>query len=152
MLEKPLPLCFLHNFHLKMQSLLLFELMTHFTNFINKKGNSFPHSWLKDLCDEMSEINNFTIGIKRLLELSPTTREHLSRTFKKQLGVTPTDYIKNLRLNYAANQLIHTNKKIIDICYDSGFGNLSYFYECFKITYCTTPKTFRQRNSHKNFT
>ena len=132
--------------------LLLFEILLHFINFINQENTSYAYSWLRDLCHEMSEIDNFTVGIKRLYELSPTTREHLSRTFKKQLGVTPTEYIKNLRLNYAANQLIHTNKKIIDICYDSGFGNLSYFYECFQTTYGTTPKEFRLLNNHKYFT
>ena len=132
--------------------LLLFELLLHITNFINQENTTYAYSWLKELCNEMSEIDNFTVGIKRLFELSPTTREHLCRTFKKHLGITPTDYIKNLRLNYAANQLIHTNKKIIDICYDSGFGNLSYFYECFQTTYGVTPKTYRLSNSQKNFT
>ena len=78
-----------------------------------------------------------------LFELSSVSREHLIRSFKKYLGTTPTQYINRLRLNYATNQLANTNRKVVDICYGSEFGNLSYFYQSFKFAYGVTPKDYR---------
>lgn len=114
-----------------------------FTGMYSQVQNQDMPPWLSELCRQISTKENFTAGLKRLFDLSPTTREHLSRSFKKYLKTTPTEYITSLRLNYAANQLANTNRKIVDICYDSGFGNLSYFYTCFEKAYGATPKDYR---------
>lgn len=124
--------------------MLLTEIALLFTSSISRDKNQDLPSWLAELCNKMSRKDNFISGLDRLFELSPTSREHLSRCFKKYLGVTPTDYIKQLRLNYSANLLANTNKKITDVCYDSGFGNLSYFYQCFEQAYGVTPNCFRK--------
>lgn len=123
---------------------ILLEISLLFLGLIekNKDDKALP-PWIDELCRKMSLKDNFTQGIDRLFELSHTSREHLSRTFKKCLGITPTEYIKGLRLNYAANQLANTNRKIVDICFDSGFGNMSYFYECFTACYGLPPNSYR---------
>ncbi|HHW49130.1 MAG TPA: AraC family transcriptional regulator [Clostridiaceae bacterium] len=122
---------------------LLIELVFHFIGIMNPvQGENLP-PWLTELCRQISLKDNFVLGLERLFDLSPVSREHLSRSFKKYLGTTPTQYINRLRLNYAANQLANTNRKIVDICYDSGFGNLSYFYQSFKSAYGVTPKEYR---------
>jgi len=122
---------------------LLMELVFHFIGIINPvQDENLPH-WFSELCRQMSQKDNFVLGLERLFELSPVSREHLSRSFKKYLGITPTQYINRLRLNYAANQFANTNRKIVDVCYDSGFGNLSYFYNCFKSAYGVVPKVYR---------
>jgi len=122
---------------------LLMELIFHFIGIMNPVQDEKLPLWLTGLCRQLSIRDNFVLGLERLFELSPVSREHLSRSFKKYLGTTPTEYINRLRLNYAANQLANTNKKIVDVCYDSGFGNLSYFYQCFKSVYGVTPKDYR---------
>lgn len=104
--------------------------------------NDIPQ-WLKELCRTMALKDNFTQGIDRLFQLSHISREHISRSFKKYLGISPTEYVNRLRLNYSANQLANTNRKIVDICFDSGFGNLSYFYKCFNEFYRLSPSSYR---------
>ena len=49
------------------------------------------------------------------------------------------------KLNYAANQLIHTDSSILDICLDVGFSNLSYFYRIFQEEYGLSPAKFRHQ-------
>lgn len=122
---------------------LLLELIYLFTGVMNQQHDSSLPLWLAELCSQISVRDNFLGGLDKLFELSPVSREHLSRSFQKYLGTTPTRYINRLRLNYAANQLANTNRRIIDICYDSGFGNLSHFYQCFESQYGTTPKDYR---------
>jgi len=122
---------------------LLMELVLHFTGMMDQSHDSNLPLWLAELCKQISAKEHFIVGLERLFALAPVSREHLSRSFKKYLNTTPTQYINRLRLNYAANQLANTNRKIIDICYDSGFGNLSHFYQCFESAYGITPKNYR---------
>ena len=108
--------------------------------------------WLSQLLKEMQEIENFTLGINRMIQLSGKSREHLSRYMKKYVGKSITEYVNGLRINYAANLLINTNIEIIDICLMSGFQNLSYFYKIFKNTYSLSPLQFKNKYTTKGVT
>ena len=73
------------------------------------------------------------------------TPEHLSRVFRKYLNETPTDYINELRLNYAANLLSNSDENIPFISMEAGFENLSHFYHLFKKKFNTSPAEFRKK-------
>jgi len=105
--------------------------------------------WLERLTDEMREKAQFVRGIEALYELSHHTPEHLARAFRKHYGITPTQYINNLRLNYAANKLSFSTDSITEIAMDSGFNNLSHFYHLFKERYNMSPGDFR-KGHHKS--
>jgi AraC family cel operon transcriptional repressor len=92
--------------------LILMEIALLFSGHLEQRGNKKLPLWLTELCRKMSLKENFTQGIDRLFVLSRVSREHLSRSFKKHLGITPTEYVKRLRLNYAANQLANTTGKL----------------------------------------
>ena len=65
------------------------------------------------------------------------------RFFKQQTGSTLSEYLIMLRLTYATTQLIETERTIADICYSSGFNNMSHFNRMFKRNKGCTPKMFR---------
>ncbi|MEG8989723.1 AraC family transcriptional regulator [Ignavibacteria bacterium 4148-Me] len=125
--------------------ILLFDIFTKY--FINNihDGKNLPR-WLEELINEIQKRENFIIGIKKLFELSPYTKEHLIRMFKKYLNKTPTEFINELKLNYAANLLSNTDESIITISMEAGFENLSHFYHIFKKHYNTSPAKFRQQH------
>jgi AraC family cel operon transcriptional repressor len=102
--------------------------------------------WLDWLVNEMHKKENFASGLSKMASLSRRTPEHLSRLFKKHLDVTPTQFVNELRLNYAANLLTSTDETITGIALDAGFGNLSHFYHLFKVRYKLSPKDFRVAN------
>lgn len=114
----------------------------------------YPHKksdlpqWLNDLIKEMENIDNFTAGINKMIELSGKSREHLSRSLKKYYGFSITEYLNGLKINYAANLLINSNMQIVDVCYACGFQNLGYFYKIFKRKYSTTPNEFKKQYSN----
>lgn len=103
--------------------------------------------WLSSTCNKMKQLENFSIGLPRMVELSGHSKEHLCRSFKKYYGTTAMDYINELRLTYIANMLIYSQNDIIDICYDSGYTNLSWMYSLFKKRYGLSPSKFRKEKA-----
>ena len=79
-----------------------------------------------------------------MLEISGKSREHLSTSLKKYYSVSPVEYISELRLNYAVNLMTSSNLNITDICYESGFSNLSWFYQVFENKYQKTPAAYKK--------
>lgn len=102
--------------------------------------------WLLKLDKEMHKLENFREGTKRMLELSEKTQEHLGRTVKKYYGVTVSEYVNNLRLNYFANTLVTSDIPVLDLCFDCGFQNVSYAYSRFKKQYGMSPLQYRKMN------
>jgi AraC family transcriptional regulator, dual regulator of chb operon len=100
--------------------------------------------WLRGLCLEMMKRQNFTEGMPALHRLANKSPEHLARTFRRYLRTSPTDFINNLRLEYAARTIGSTRTKIVDICGSAGFESLSHFYHLFRTKYGVAPTTFRK--------
>lgn len=133
---------------LKMR-VILAEVFSKYFSADYSKNEDAPKAplWLTRLADEMAAPENFTAGIERMVELAGRSREHICRCFKKHFNITPSEFINNLRINYASNLLINTNADIIDVCFSSGFGSLGYFYEVFAKKAGISPKKFRERYS-----
>lgn len=70
---------------------------------------------------------------------------HFMRFFKKYMGVSCGEYLKNLRLEKAARAFAAGSTGILDVSTESGFRNLSYFYREFQKKYGYTPKQFIHR-------
>jgi len=127
---------------LRMRSLLCEIFVRFFSDTQNQSVTSIP-IWLSQLLSDMERPENFLCGSNRMVELSQKTREHLSRCMKKYFGLSVTEYINELKINYASNLLLRSNTPIISICYDSGFQNVSHFNRIFKKEYGISPREFR---------
>jgi AraC family cel operon transcriptional repressor len=99
--------------------------------------------WLHKVLDESNRVDVAELTVKMLTDESGVTFAHLCRTMKSCLGVTPTQYINQLRINRATYELASTNKQIIEIAYDCGFQNLSYFYRRFRNAHSISPRQYR---------
>ncbi len=75
-----------------------------------------------------------------LVGMSPSA---FSRFFKMRTGKSLSDYILDIRLGYAARMLVDSTRNISEICYESGFNNLSNFNRIFKSKRGSTPRDFR---------
>lgn len=71
--------------------------------------------------------------------------KYIGRLFKSTTDVSFTQYVNRLRLNYAKNLLLSSEKSIIDVALDSGFENVTYFNRCFKQESGLTPTEFRRQ-------
>ncbi len=122
---------------------LLAELFTRYMLPKRLETNEPMPMWLLALCSEMQKGEHFTRGIVSLVELSGKTHEHICREMKKYLRQTPTSFVNDLRLNYAANLIINTDMPIILISIEAGFNNLSHFNHLFKEKFGISPSAFR---------
>jgi AraC family cel operon transcriptional repressor len=124
--------------------IVLMRIITKYFSPSIVKGNTNVPTWLKWLAFEMHKKENFVVGLDAMYRLSDKCPEHLSRMCKKYLNKTPTQFINEIRCEYAANLIAFSETKIIDISYDVGFGNLSHFYHCFQAVYGVAPNAFRK--------
>ena len=62
--------------------------------------------------------------------------------------MTCIEYINNYRLEIASSLLNKSEKSILDISFEVGFNNVSYFNKLFKKKYSLTPKEFRNTNNN----
>lgn len=70
------------------------------------------------------------------------------RCFRSMIGSTPIQYVKQVRIQRAAELLISTDRKISDIGAECGFQEMSYFAKTFRTLKGCTPGEFRKRNVH----
>ena len=78
-------------------------------------------------------------------KLGMNTRS-LYRRFKKISPLTPSDFIKDYRMTYAAQLLVTTNLNVQEIIYKVGISNKSYFYREFAARYNQTPMEYRNKH------
>ena len=84
-----------------------------------------------------------------LVGMSPSS---FSRFFKMRTGRTLSSYLIDIRLGIAARSLVDTSSSVSEICYASGFNNLSNFNRIFKSKRGMTPSEFRQIYRKKKVT
>jgi AraC-like DNA-binding protein/quercetin dioxygenase-like cupin family protein len=65
------------------------------------------------------------------------------RFFRQSLLIGFSDYLLNLRMTYAENQLLYTRKSISEIAFESGFNNLSNFNRLFLKYHKMPPRQYR---------
>jgi signal transduction histidine kinase/ligand-binding sensor domain-containing protein/AraC-like DNA-binding protein len=76
------------------------------------------------------------------------SRMSFFRKIKAFTGMTPVEFIKQVRLKYTAHLLRTTSLTVSEIYYRTGFNNQSYFYREFKRIYNYSPKEFRDLRSY----
>lgn len=87
------------------------------------------------------------IKISQVASLAGMHDSAFSHYFKKRTQYSFTDFINLLRLDHAARLILENNKNIAEICYASGFNNLSNFNRMFKKWKGLTPLKYRKISS-----
>ena len=85
------------------------------------------------------------LTLDELSEESGFSASYLSRYFKNKTGMCLFEYINKLRIQRACSLLKNTNKKIIEIAYEVGYNNISFFNRYFKKTMKISPMEYRKK-------
>jgi YesN/AraC family two-component response regulator len=89
------------------------------------------------------------IEIEELAQLTRWKKHHFIRTFDREIGVTPYQYILKKKIDIAKSLIKETNQPINEIAFDLGFVNYSNFSYTFKKFCSTTPENFRKAMNQK---
>ena len=84
------------------------------------------------------------LSVERLASIVFLTPDYLSRLFKKSMGKSISQYIRQFRMEKARELLTGTNRKVIDIGEAVGYPNYSYFCQSFREYFGTSPERYRQ--------
>lgn len=86
------------------------------------------------------------IVLDKVLAHTGMSKATFSRHFKAHTGKTFTQFLNEVRIDYAARQLVEGSLSISEIAYNSGFNNLSHFNHTFRAIQGCAPSEL-QRNS-----
>lgn len=93
----------------------------------------------------ISEHVSENITVATLADISCLTESHLVKAFRKELGVTPLQYIIKKRIQHAQTLLLGTEMTVSEVSQSAGFTDSSYFVRLFKRHIGYTPQQYRDR-------
>ena len=112
---------------------------------INIKAND--ELFLERLIKVINEnLSNVDFTVENLADEVGISRVQLHRKLKDLIGVSTSEFIRNLRLQQATILLKDNKVNISQIAYAVGFSNSILFSSTFKKTYGCTPREYRERN------
>ena len=85
------------------------------------------------------------LGVETLARQLQMHRSLFSRLFRQATGVTPSNYITNLRIQNALSQLKQTDQPISQIARNCGFTDPNYFARAIRKHTGQSPSQFRQQ-------
>ncbi|PKP29345.1 MAG: AraC family transcriptional regulator [Bacteroidetes bacterium HGW-Bacteroidetes-18] len=80
---------------------------------------------------------------KELAEMTNLSLSSFKREFKKNYSDSPANYLRNKKLEKAAELLLVSEERITDIAFDCGFNDLANFSTLFHDKFGCTPSSFR---------
>ncbi|KRD10341.1 AraC family transcriptional regulator [Flavobacterium sp. Root901] len=96
---------------------------------------------------QIIEANLFSqFTIEELAQQNNLSVSSFKREFAKIYHDTPANYIKNKKLEKAAELLVLSNQRITEIAFDCGFNDLANFTKSFTSKYNVSPTLYREKN------
>lgn len=87
---------------------------------------------------------NEPFPVERLASIAGTSTRTMARLFVKELGITPRDFIENIRLDHARNLLEATDLALKAIAFDCGFGTPEQMRSVFQRRLGVSPLGYRE--------
>jgi AraC-like DNA-binding protein len=103
---------------------------------------------LKDIVNTVSYIQenlSQKITVSMLASMACLSERQYTRIFKEIYGVSPIEYVINCRLTLACRMMKNTQKSLLEISMNCGFGDKVYFCRLFKNRYGITTGQYRKR-------
>lgn len=91
-------------------------------------------------------IDSTIFGSNVLAEKLHVSNSSLYRKVKEMTGLSPVEFIRNIRLKHASHLLKESNLSVAEVAYASGFSNPKYFSTCFREEFNLTPREFQKKN------
>lgn len=87
------------------------------------------------------------LSLKALSERLSVNASYLSTLFKKEMGMSLTDFVNHRRISHAQKLLISTEMPIKSVALKCGIPDVYYFSRLFKRITGTTPKAYRNNTN-----
>ncbi len=102
-------------------------------------------SFLAKLLDVMERhMDNNTLTVDEMVEEMGMGRTVFFNKLKSLTGLSPVEFIREMRIKRAAQLLEERQYNITEVTYMVGMNDSRYFAKCFKNTYGVTPSEYRR--------
>lgn len=130
-----------------MAQAIAIHLARHYAEKIDESRASpaLPGYKLKQVTDWMADHLTDDLNLDNLAAQAGLSKSHFDRLFKRAIGLSPSRYQIDLRMNQARRLLRETRKSIVDIALDVGYTNPSHFAKLFRRENGLTPSEYRQQ-------
>lgn len=108
---------------------------------INKEEEELVSQLMKAIEKNM---DNTDYTVDQMASDVALSRSNLYRRTQSMLGITPNDFLRNVRLKHAAHLLSNTDMPINQIALSVGFQSPRYFSQYFNKMFGVTPSEYRK--------
>ena len=140
---------------------LVYDILYHLTkafSSVREIKNDFSvttteeFAWIDSVLVYIQQYFASPLTVGELAEANHLAPSYFSRKFKKYMDMSVMEYVAEIRLQAAFQQIAHTNRSIKAISDSCGFANHKSLISKFKKSYGMTPLNYRQnlKVSHKN--
>ncbi|MDH3449454.1 MAG: GlxA family transcriptional regulator [Gammaproteobacteria bacterium] len=100
---------------------------------------------LIDVINLMENNIELPLSLPSIAKKCNLSLRQIERLFHKYRNVTPSQYYLSLRLMYAKQLLLNTNRSVLDISIATGFETQSYFTACYRKHFGSSPRSHRSQ-------
>ncbi|MBM7583494.1 AraC family transcriptional regulator of adaptative response / methylphosphotriester-DNA alkyltransferase methyltransferase [Bacillus pakistanensis] len=101
--------------------------------------------WIEQIVDWIDQHYYKPLTLETLSEFGHSSPYHLQRTFKRVKGMSPLEYIQQVRISHAIHYLMNSDKSVTEIGMMVGLTNTAYFITLFKKKTKCTPTEYRKK-------
>lgn len=109
-------------------------------NFTDKEGHR-----MNDIIQHTFNHCHRDISISEIAEIAHLTPEAFCRYFKLRTRKTYITFLNEIRISHACKLLDQTDLTITEVCFKTGFNNVSNFNRMFKRMTGITPREYNKR-------
>lgn len=89
-------------------------------------------------------LSDFDFDVNTFAERLFMSKSSLYRKIKTMTGLSPVEFIRNIKLKHACLKLKDPSISIAEVAYSSGFSDPKYFTTCFKTEFGMTPREYQK--------
>ncbi|MHA3787152.1 AraC family transcriptional regulator [Flavobacterium hauense] len=128
---------------LALQELLIRIIQTQTAQRTENPSSMDTDSLMYTITDYIRKNINSGISLKELSEKACMSTTTFYRYFKRELGMSPIEFILNEKIKQAKKLLKNPGIQINEVCYMAGFDDCNYFIRLFKKYEGITPKQYQ---------
>ncbi len=117
----------------------------------SEERHAIPES-IERIFRQMQQPELFREGMDAFVRISGFSYQHLSRLTHRYLGMTPGEYLTELRLRYAYDQIVYGSSDYESICEACGFSSFSHFYKLVRERFGKAPAKLRKQSISQLYT
>lgn len=123
------------------------EALDGFMNHVMLQGYNRSNRQVQNILDYIAVHYREPISLQQIAEEVGLSRFRVAHLVKEVTGKTVIQHVKRMRVQTAQELLLNTDRSYVDIAYELGFSDQSYFIKQFRELTGTTPARYRRRRS-----